>query len=118
MGIAPNQYDHGWLGSEPDNPAMRYNIVNGRVEECRRVQVHHFRLSDVEDPDLWAAEPLHKWETSDEGQWVMINSAETPEWRRTVDYTFYGYRYVITAKFTGPKLTEWLLRYGDKKTKI
>lgn len=110
--------EQGYLGPEPDKPTMRYNIANGRVEECRTVVVHEFRLSDVEDPDLWAAEPIHNWETSEEGQWVMTHSVETPIWRKSIDYSFYGHRYVITAKFTGPALTQWLLKYGDKKTKF
>jgi hypothetical protein len=106
-------YNQGYFGNPPDKETLRYNIINGKVEECRRVTVHHFSLGDIEDPDLWAAEPLHNWETSEEGQWVMANAAEPPEWHRSLDYTIYGYKYIITAKFAGAKLTEWLLRYGN-----
>ena len=84
------------------------------MEECKTVVVHRFELSHVEDPDLHAAEPLYKWEHSDEGQWVMKNAADTPTWNRTADPMTYGYKYAITAKLMGPALTEWLLRYGNK----
>ena len=94
----------------------KYNIITtsegDRVEECREVVVHEFRMSDVEDPDLWAAQSLYEWEHSDHGQWVMKNAADTPSWHRMIDHQSMGYRYQIRAKVMGPALTEWLLRYG------
>jgi hypothetical protein len=99
-------------------PTLQYNIVNSRVEECRQIVVHRFTVSDVEDPDIWAAEPIHKWETSEQGQWVMSNAAETPVWHRNIDYATYSHEYAITAKLAGPRLTEWLLRYGSKTTTV
>lgn len=92
----------------------KYNIVQTpegeRVEECRSVVVHEFRMSDVEDPDLWAAQSLYEWEHSEQGQWVMKNAADTPSWHRTVDPITYGHLYQIRAYLMGPALTEWLLR--------
>jgi len=111
-------FDQGYFGKKPDKETLRYNIVDGRVEECRRVTVCEFNIGDVEDPDLWAAEPLHKWENSEAGAWVMANAAETPEWHRCLVSGSYSYRYIITAKFSGVKLTEWLLRYGHSKSTI
>jgi len=97
-------------------PVMRYNIIQTpegeRVEECKTVVVHEFKMSDVEDPDLWAAESLMEWEKSDAGQWVMKNAADTPTWYRDMDTSMMGWRYQIRAKLMGPALTEWLLRYG------
>ena len=85
-----------------------------RVEEVREITVHQFIVSDVEDPDLYAAEPLLDWEKSEQGQWVMKNAADVPVWHRMIDPVSYGNRYAIRAKFTGPALTEWLLRYAGK----
>jgi hypothetical protein len=93
-------------------PVTKYVVIGDRVEEVRTVVVHEFSLGDVEDPDLYAAEPLIAWEKSDLGQWVMNNSCDTPTWHRIADPVSYGYKYRITAKLTGPGLTEWLLRYG------
>lgn len=103
---------------QTDWPTMRYQIVDGCVEECRRIVVHRFTVGDVEDPDLWAAEPIHKWENSEQGQWVMANAAETPVWHRNIDHTTYGHNYAITAVLAGARLTEWLLRYGSKTTTV
>ncbi len=85
-----------------------------RVEECKEIVVHSFSMGDVEDPDLFAAEPLHKWEMSEQGQWVMRNAVDTPTWHRSADVTTFGYRYQVRAKLLGPALTEWLLRYGSR----
>ena len=98
-------------------PRNKYNIVKygdeERVEECREMIVHEFRMGDVEDPDLMAGEPLWQWQQSDFGQWVMKNAADTPTWYRDADPVTFGYRYQIRAKFMGPALTEMLLRKGS-----
>jgi len=75
--------------------------------------VHRFFMSDVEDPDLYAAEPLYQWEHSEQGQFVMTNALETPEWHRSVVPDRYGWQYIITARLEGPALTEYLLRWGQ-----
>jgi hypothetical protein len=80
------------------------------VEETRTIVVHEFSMGDVEDPDLYAAEPLLKWENSEIGQWVMDNAVETPSWYRVPDMMQWGYRYEIRAKLSGARLTEWMLR--------
>jgi hypothetical protein len=98
-------------------PRYKYNVIRDgeeqRVEECREIIVHSFSMGDVEDPDLYAAQPLYQWEHSETGQWVMKNAADTPTWHRIADLHSYGYQYQIRAKLMGPALTEWLLRYGN-----
>ena len=96
----------------------RYNLIGDRVEETHTVTVHEFVLSDVEDPDLLAADPLWKWQNSEAGQWVMKNAAETPIWHRMADPMTYGFRFKIRAKLQGAKLTEFLLKYGNEKTNV
>jgi hypothetical protein len=93
-------------------PVQKYNVVGDRVEECKTIVVHEFLVSDAEDPDIHAAEPLYKWEKSEAGQWIMKNAAETPIWNRVVDPGTLSYKYRISAKLMGPALTEWLLRYS------
>ena len=80
--------------------------------DWRTVVVHTFQMGDVEDPDLYAADPMIKWENSEAGQWVMSNAIEVPTWFRMADANSFGYRYEIRAKLAGPILTEWLLRFG------
>jgi len=91
---------------------IKYKIVNDRIEEIREVVVHEFSMGDVEDPDLYAAQPLYDWAQSEQGQWVVKNAYDEPTWHRMADHLSFGYKYRITAKLMGPALTEWLLRYS------
>jgi hypothetical protein len=110
------QFDpaQGYLGLQPQGDTYKYMIINDRVEEVREIIVHEFTMGDVEDPDLYAAEPLMKWQQSEAGQWIMENAVETPAWYRIPDMMQYGYRFQIRAKLTGARLTEYLLRHGNK----
>ena len=79
-----------------------------------RIVVHQFNMSDVEDPDLWAAEPLWKWQQSDAGKWVMEHAVTTPEWRRDLDVSTYGYLYRVVAELTEKDITYYNLKWGIK----
>jgi hypothetical protein len=68
---------------------------------------------DVEDPDLFAAEPLMKFEKSEKGKWVLEHSKTIPVWKRVAEFGNWGWTYVITAEFEDAALTEWILKYGD-----
>ena len=86
------------------------------MDDTRTVIVHRFQLGDVEDPEIYAAEPLWQWQQSETGKWVMDNAVEPPVWNRIFDSSNYaGYSYVVSAKLQGAKLTEWLLKYGNSK---
>jgi hypothetical protein len=73
--------------------------------------VYSFRVSDVDDPDIWAGESLCKWETSEAGQWVIKHSVVEPSWHCHVDYSTYGYVYSIRASLTEKDYTFWKLKF-------
>ena len=100
----------GYLGIGPIKDPYRYMIIDDRVEEVREIVVHEFTMGDVEDPDLYAAQPLWEWQQSEEGAWIMAHAVETPSWHRIPDQLQYGYQFQIRAKLSGPRLTEYLLR--------
>jgi hypothetical protein len=77
-------------------------------------------MGDVEDPDLYAAQPLWEWQNSEMGKWVMSNACQTPSWHRTVDPHTYGYAYSIQAELSPKNYTYWWFRWGhelDAKSK-
>lgn len=84
------------------------------VSEIHKVIVHRFKVGDVEDPDLYAAQPLWEWQQSEAGKFVMANAIEQPEWQRQMEYASYQYDYVIIAKLEKKKLSEFYLRWGKK----
>jgi hypothetical protein len=101
----------GWLGDRPTKDTYRYMQIDNRVEEVREVVVHEFTMGDVDDPDLYAAQPLWEWQQSEQGQWIMEHAVETPSWVRMPDTLQYGYQFQVRAKLAGPRLTEYLLRH-------
>jgi hypothetical protein len=104
--------EYTFLGPKPTKTIYQYMLIDDRVEETKEIIVHTFTMGDVEDPDLYAAQPLWEWQETEQGKWVMEHAVETPVWHRMADAVSYGYRYTITAKFQGARLTEWLLRHG------
>jgi hypothetical protein len=78
----------------PTNTESRNSI---QCVEVHRVVVHAFNLGDVDDPTLYAAEPLCDWERSEAGQWVMHHSTQTPTWFCNTDHMSYGYKFIIVA---------------------
>ena len=73
--------------------------------------VHTIRMGDVEDPDLFVAQPIYEWQQTEAGKWIMENSNPKPSWHRQVDYTTYGQLYLIRAYLTHKQLTFWKLKY-------
>lgn len=102
--IEQTQYSH-WKPEE-------IKIIEGLPVRYRDVCVHEFLLSDVEDPDIYAAEPILKWQRSDQGQWVMTNAQKKPYWIQHVDANTMGYRYKIMARLSEQNETYWRLRWG------
>lgn len=82
------------------DPRYQIESIDGRDVVTSSVVVHEFVMGDVEDPDLYAAEPLLAWQNSEAGAWIMKHSVDQPQWHRQVDHMYYGYRYCITARLT------------------
>jgi hypothetical protein len=88
-----------------------YKIVNDRVVKFTDVKVHEFSMGDVEDPDLYAAQPLYEWQQSEQGKWIMEHAAEPPFWHRHTDPHTYGYKYYIIARLREQDQTYWALKW-------
>ena len=73
--------------------------------------VHKIKMGDVEDPDLFVAQPIYEWQQTEEGKWIMENSNPTPSWHRNNDLYDYSYVYQIRAYLTHNQLTYWKLKY-------
>ena len=68
-------------------------------------------MGDVEDPELYAAEPLYKWQQTEQGQWVMENCAN----RRYIvrpDENNWGHQIIIYGEVEDQLATEYLLKWG------
>ena len=95
---------------------VRFKVIkkNGQeiVQEIHKVTVHAFSVGDVEDPEIYAAQPIWDWQQSDSGKFVMEHAIEIPSYHQSLDYNSFGYRYAIVAELESKKLSEFYLRWG------
>lgn len=71
-------------------------------------------MSDVEDVELYAAEPLYQFEISEKGQWVMKNALEPPIWNQRLVQDAYYYIITVESNFTDELATFFQLKWGNK----
>jgi hypothetical protein len=78
-----------------------------------KVSVASLKLGDVEDPIVFAGGPIIDWQKSDQGQWVMENAIDIPEFNISYDTdTWMGYTVNITANLNEEDYTYWLLKWS------
>ena len=87
-------------------------IVDGRPVSFRDVCVYAFRVSDVDEPDILAGEPLWQWQNSEQGQWIMQQAVEKPYWVRVIDHNTYGFQYRIMARLSEHNECFWRLKWS------
>ena len=92
----------------------RYKMIDDKVFEIHRVIVYRFTMGDVEDPDLYAAQPLMEWQESEMGKWIMERSVESPVWHKQPDPMNWGWNMIIEAYLKGPDHTFWQLKWGNE----
>jgi hypothetical protein len=112
MALTKRHIFEGHLGKPKGIKVNNYMVFDDKVHQVHKIVVHKFTLSDVEDPDLYAAEPILKWQNSDVGRWIMERSVEIPMWHRHHDVVTYGYQYAIVAWLKGPDYTYWQLKWA------
>jgi hypothetical protein len=91
-----------------------YMLHDDEVYEQHRV--HSFSMGDVEDPEIYAAQPIYDWQQTDHGQWVMKHGRD-PTFQIIPDPISFGYRVVITAHVTPRRWTEFCLKFVDEINK-
>jgi hypothetical protein len=101
------KYQH-WLPEE-------VKIIGDRAVRFRDVCVHEIRMGDVEDPDLFVAQPIYEWQQSDAGKFIMENAVDKPYWSRSMDPHTYGHLYRIVARLSEQNETFWKLKWGNIK---
>lgn len=89
---------------------MKCKVVNGEVRE--RYILHEFRMGDVEDVDIYVAEPIHNWQRTPEGKFCMEKAIDL-EYHTTFDYVSYGHRVVITGYLSGKHATFLALKKSN-----
>ena len=86
-------------------------IIDGLPVRFSDVCVHEFFMGDVEDPDIYAAEPVFQWQRSELGRWVTAHAVGEIYWTRAADYASYGFRYRIMARLSEQNQTFFKLKW-------
>ena len=115
--MAYNKFpEKGFLGPPPTKVINQYMLTDNRVDEIHNVTVHTFKMGDVDDPELYAAQPLWEWQQSEEGKWVMEHAVETPSWHQHQTPFDFHYLFAVRAKLKARDYSYFLLKWGDKGT--
>ena len=87
-------------------------IIDGRPVRFCDVCVHEFAMSDVEDPEIYAAGPIWEWQRSEAGQWVAEHAVDQPYWIKQIDYHNYIYKCRIMARLSEQDHVFFKLKWG------
>lgn len=80
------------------------------------IEFHSFSMGDVDDVDIYVAQPIYEWQQTDYGRWVTKH-AQDLKCYTSADPNTFGYRISIRGRIDdGPLLTEYYLRWGDRAT--
>ena len=95
--------------------SVRFQVVEQDkqqiVKEIHKVVVHRFRIGDVEDPEIYAAQPIWEWQQTEAGKFVMEHAIGEPVWLKNMDNLSWGYQFAIVAELEKKKLSEFYLRF-------
>lgn len=78
----------------------------------RRINFHSFRMGDVDDPEIYAAQPIWEWQQTEPGQWVM-NNCRDPKYSIGPDGQSWGHRVTIYGEVEEQDATFWQLKWGQ-----
>lgn len=80
----------------------------------RRITFHTFTMGDVDDVEIYAAQPLWEWQQSEQGQWVMANCAE-PKYSIGPDGHSWGHRVSVYGEVDDSAATFFQLKWSKNK---
>jgi hypothetical protein len=77
----------------------------------RRVMVTQLRIGDCEDPEIYLAEPAHKFlNESEQGAWLR-DQGLTCTYAIGHEPHYYGYVVTLHTDMTDAQRAEWVLRW-------
>jgi len=66
-------------------------------------------MGDVEDVEIYAAEPIYNWQQTSAGKFCM-EKAEDVHWVTAIDHNIFGHRIKIVGTLEGKYATFWALK--------
>jgi len=78
----------------------------------RKIIVHSFLLSDSEDPEIYAADPILAFNETEKGQWLYEHSEIQMTYDILNDPMVMGYRVILHAWLSEQDLTYYNLKWS------
>ena len=78
----------------------------------KRLALHQFRMGDVDDVEIYVAQPIYEWQQTPAGKWCMEH-AKNLHYLTGFDPNGYGYKITITGDLEDQLATEYLLRWNN-----
>lgn len=76
----------------------------------QKITFHKFNLGDVDDVEVYAAQPIYEWLQTEAGQWVQAR-CEDLTWHTAVDNTSFGYTVFLRGSIRDKHATEYYLKW-------
>ena len=73
---------------------------------------HTFSMGDVEDPEIYAAVPISKWQETEKGKWVMKHCSD-PQFRIGQDSFNWGHKVSIYGSLEDHDATFYTLKWSN-----
>lgn len=67
-------------------------------------------MGDVDDVDIYVAQPIYEWQQTEQGKWVMANANDL-KYYTGVDPATFGYKVTIQGDLEEKRATEYFLRW-------
>lgn len=74
--------------------------------------LHTFKMGDVDDVEIYAAQPIYEWQQTEAGKWCMENATNL-HYLTGFDPTGYGYKISITGDLKEHDCTYFMLKYNN-----
>ena len=103
----------GYLGPTPTVATQEVMIIDEHAYRIHKVVVHEFSLGDVDDVEIYAAQPIWEWQQTEQGQWIMEKAIESPTWFRHNDTVSWTQKFRIVAKLKDKDYTFYQLKWGN-----
>ena len=81
----------------------------------KRLALHQFRMGDVDDVEIYVAQPIYEWQQTPQGRWCMEH-AENLHYLTALDPSSFGYKITITGDLEDKLATEFLLRWKNAQS--
>ena len=80
-----------------------------------KTTLHSFRMGDVEDPMLYAGQPLWEWQQTEHGQWCMKHAVSEIVFYCNPDPATFGFRVDVVGELEEQDHTYFMLKWAAVK---